>query len=224
MNMILANWLETFRNPGESDESLRRRIEVGIRRSKPKVTWEKFMDWLDEDTHAEWVNGEVFMNSPVGLQHQRISLFLAHVLGAFVEFNQLGEIVPAPFQMRLANSSREPDLLFVSQAHSGRLKPTYLDGAADLVVEIISPESIGRDRGEKFNEYEAANIPEYWLIDPILEQAECYRLGESGYYQIAFSGAAGKYSSPVLPGLTIEVAWLWKPPAVMEVLRMVGVV
>ena len=45
-----------------------------------------------------------------------------------------------------------------------RVHRTYLDGPADLVVEIVSPESAGRDRGEKYYEYEAAGIPEYWLL------------------------------------------------------------
>ncbi|MEJ7756097.1 MAG: Uma2 family endonuclease [Nocardioidaceae bacterium] len=62
------------------------------------------------------------------------------------------------------------------QRPTASFQKTYLDGAADLAIEIISPESIGRDRGEKFVEYEAAGIREYWLIDPERRQAEFYRL------------------------------------------------
>lgn len=58
---------------------------------------------------------------------------------------------------------------FVASEHLDRLKETYLDGPADLVVGIVSPDSVGRDRGEKFYEYAQGGVPEYWLIDPQLE-------------------------------------------------------
>jgi len=70
--------------------------------------------------------------------------------------------------MRLPEAPRRgrvPDLLFVTSAHVGRQHPTYLDGPRDLAVKIISPDSVGRDRGEKVVEYEQAGIPEYWLAD-----------------------------------------------------------
>ncbi|MDW8290080.1 MAG: Uma2 family endonuclease, partial [Armatimonadota bacterium] len=71
---------------------------------------------------------------------------------------------------------RSPDILFVSQQNLHRLKPTYLDGPADLVVEIISPESEERDRTQKFSEYERGGVREYWLIDPEKRLAEFYVL------------------------------------------------
>ncbi|MDW8104696.1 MAG: Uma2 family endonuclease, partial [Armatimonadota bacterium] len=128
------------------------------------------------------------------------------------------------FQMRLANSSRSPDILFVSHANLQRLKETYLDGAADLVVEVISPESRARDRGEKFYEYEEAGVREYWLIDPERKQAEFYQLGADGVYRTVLSGSSGEYRSAVLEGLWLRVEWLWqKPkPTIVEVLREWG--
>ena len=77
--------------------------------------------------------------------------------------------------MRLPEAPRRgrvPDLLFVTSEHVDRQQPTYLDGPRDLAVEIVSPDSVRRDQGEKFVEYEQAGIPEYWLVDADLEQAE----------------------------------------------------
>lgn len=45
-----------------------------------------------------------------------------------------------------------------------------MDGTPDLIVEVTSPESLARDRGEKYVEYEAAGVREYWLIDPDRQQ------------------------------------------------------
>jgi Uma2 family endonuclease len=102
-----------------------------------------------------------------------------------------------------------------------RLKETYLEGPADLVVETVSPESMGRDRGDKFYEYRAAGIPEYWLIDPYLRQAEFYRLDAEGRYQLAALEPGEIYRSSVVPGFWLRVDWLWQQPhpSVLTVLR-----
>jgi Uma2 family endonuclease len=95
--------------------------------------------------------------------------------------------------MKLPRSAREPDLLFVAAAHAERLRDTYLDGPADSVVEALAPESLSRDRGEKFYEYAQSGVPEYWLIDPVIQWAELYRLGEFGLYELIFGGRQGVF-------------------------------
>ena len=151
------------------------------------------------------------MTSPASQRHQLLVGFLEKVLGMFVEQQHLGLVLSAPFQMKM-KQGREPDLLFVAQEHLDRLKETYLDGPADLVVEIISPESLARDRGAKFVEYEAGGVPEYWLLDPLRGWAEFYRLGEDGRYRAAFAGAKGTYHTKALPGCWLRVEWLWQEP------------
>ena len=140
---------------------------VAARREPPeeKLTYEEFLAWADEDTLAEWVDGDVIMVSPASDRHQDLVRFLTALLSIYVKAKDLGVIRPAPFQMKLANG-REPDVLFIASEHVDRLQETYLDGPADLVIEILLPESAARDRGEKFYEYEAEGVPEYWLIDP----------------------------------------------------------
>jgi Uma2 family endonuclease len=188
------------------------------------ITYEEFLDWADEDTLAEWVDGRIVMTSPASNEHQDISSFLSAVLRIFTELSSLGIVRAAPFQMKLEHG-REPDLLFITNEHLARLKPTYLDGAADLVVEIISPESAGRDRGEKFMEYEAGGVVEYWLIDPQRRWAEFYQL-RGGRYHLAYAGEEGDYHAHVLPGFWLRVEWLWQQPMppVLDVLRALKVI
>ena len=190
-----------------------------------RLTYEEFLAWADEDTLAEWVDGEITMTSPASLRHQSTSGFLFQLLSMFVETRRLGVVITAPFQMKLAHSGREPDLLFVAGDHLHRLRSTYLDGPADLAVEIVSPESVGRDRGEKFTEYEAAGVQEYWLLDPQRRWAEFYHL-EGERYRLAFAGAEGSYRSAVLPGFWLRVEWLWQQPLppVLDVLRELGLI
>jgi Uma2 family endonuclease len=150
------------------------------------------------------------MYSPASKRHQQIVSFLGKVLGTFVEQHNLGIVLSAPFQMKLEHG-REPDLLFVAREHQNRLKETYLDGPADLAVEIVSPESAERDRGAKFYEYARGGVPEYWLMDPQIQWAEFYRLEEERY-RMTFCGEEGEYRALTLPGFWLRVEWLWQEP------------
>lgn len=163
------------------------------------MTYEEFLEWADEDTLAEWVDGVVVMTSPASLRHQEIMDFLRELLATYIKVHKLGKVVSPPFQMKLKRTGREPDLLFVTNEHLGRLKKTYLDGPADLVVEIVSPESQERDRSDKVREYSEAGIPEYWLIEPDMQQAIFYHLDTDGHYHAAALDAEGIYRSQIAP-------------------------
>jgi Uma2 family endonuclease len=208
-----------------ADESLRRRLLAMLDApSAPlRMTFAGFLEWADEDTLAEWVDGDVIMASPASNQHQDLARFLTAVLSGFVEAHALGVVRPAPLLMKLEKAAREPDLLFVATSHLGRMQKNYLDGPADLVVEIVSPESAGRDRGDKFYEYAQGGVPEYWLIDPQAQWVEFYQL-EGARYRLVFSGQTGDYQSLVLPDFWLRVEWLWQQPLplVDEVLLAIG--
>ena len=193
-----------------------------------RVSFEEFLDWCDEDTRAEWVDGGVVIMSPASGPHQAVLHFLIKVLGLWIEAKDLGRLL-SDFLMRLpepVGSSRAPDLIFVARAHLDRLHRTYLEGPADLAVELISPDSVGRDRGDKFVEYEQAGVPEYWLIDPDRQQAEFYELGPDGRYRLAVGGRSGRYRSGVLDGLVLDVEWLWQDPLpkTLDILRGLGLI
>jgi Uma2 family endonuclease len=188
-------------------------------------TWEEFLAWRDEDIHAEWVDGQVILMSPASSDHQLLKVFLVQVLGLYLEQRPQGLILDAPFLMRLPSrpSGREPDILFIAQERLNLLQPAFLDGAADLVVEIISPESDERDRGEKFIEYEAAGVREYWLIDPLREEAMFYQLTPQGRYRLALPSPDGVYHSAIIAGLWLRVEWLWRRPPVLRILKELGI-
>ncbi len=79
------------------------------------------------------------------------------------------------------------------------------------MVEVVSPESAAPDRGDKCSEYARGGVPEYWLIDLLIPQAECYQLHGMSY-RTAFSGATGIYHALVLPGFWLRFEWLWQEP------------
>jgi len=181
---------------------------------KSRVSFEEFLDWCDEDTWAEWVDGEIVLMSPASSRHQLIGGFLHKVLGFYIEIRHLGTLLYAPFAMHLpfVRRGREPDLLYIASEHAGRLKDTYLDGPADVVVEIVSEDSVFRDYHNKFREYKRAGVPEYWLINPLEEEARFYRLSESGRYKRIPLEGKNLFHSQEIEGFWLKVSWLWEIP------------
>ena len=176
------------------------------------VTYEAFLDWADEDTHAEWVDGRIVMTSPANLRHQLVDQLLIAVVSTFVEIHQLGLTIMPPFQMKLSRSGREPDLVFIRKDRLEKLRNTFLDGPADLVLEIVSPDSVTRDNVEKPREYQEAAVPEFWRIDPAKKIASFFQLDPDGTYREVVVGQDGIYRSRELPGFWLNVAWLWQDP------------
>ena len=228
MSGLRGQLLEMLIEPGLSPDDLRRRVLEAVQPSDRlhRMTYEEFLAWADEDTRAEWVDGEVVMSSPASDQHQDIQRFLyERFCASYAEEHASGYHRSA---RRFRCGYRIPGASRICSSLPARIvdrrKPTYLDGPADVVVEILSPESATRDRGEKFYEYEAAGIPEYWLIDPLREQAEFYQLGEDRLYRPALPDPEGRFTSKAIPDFVLRVAWLWKPPTVLEALRELRIV
>ena len=204
-------------------------MEEIIERSEPKQVTEKisYEDFLKKysDVHAEWIDGEVLKLMTASDRHQDLVRWLITILSLFIETHELGWLRPAPFSMKIPHldRGREPDILFVSKERLHIVQSSHLSEVADLVIEIVSPESVGRDRGEKFVEYEAAGIREYWLIDPDRQQAEFYQLTDSGRYRPAAIDE-GLFHSNVLPGFWLQVDWLWQEslPKALTVIHDLG--
>lgn len=187
---------------------------VGERRLK--MSYDEFLAWGEEGAHAEWVNGEVVVFMPPNNKHQVAAGFFYTLISLFVRAFNLGEVRIAPYEMRATpeGAAREPDILFVTAAHRDRITAQRLAGPADLIVEVVSPESVGRDRGEKFYEYEEAGIPEYLILDPRAgkERVDFYRLTEDGKYLAVLPDRDGRYHSAVLPGFWFQSSWLRQDP------------
>ena len=198
-----------------------------IEDSQEKLTYQAFLKAY-QDIHAEWIAGEVIAFMPASDRHQGIVRWLIAILSMYVETHELGWLRPAPFNMYLPHleRGREPDILFVTQERLHIVQQTHLSEAADLVIEIVSPESISRDQGEKYVEYEKAGIREYWLIDPEREQAEFYHLSETGHYQLCLPDPQGRFHAKILPGFWLQIDWLWqKPlPKVLKIAQTLGLV
>ena len=184
-------------------------------------------DYLDQyaEQFCEWVNGTVIKMAPATFRHNAIIGYLYMLLNAYFASRPLGIVSLSPFLQRLpAISSREPDLMVVLNTNSAKLTNTAVNGAADICIEVISPESVLRDRGEKFEEYEKGGVGEYWIFDYRHTEAVFYRRNDQGVFVRQSEDADGNYRTPLLPGLLIHVPTLWleKSPDFNEIGKAVA--
>ncbi len=185
----------------------------GVVRPTGSMTEDAFMSWCDEDVKAEWVDGEVVIMSPSNTNHVRLLYWLGRVMGDFVEDRGLGEMFGPELFVRFAGLRRRrvPDLFFIANERLGLLQVNHFEGAPDLIIEIVSPESRSRDLRDKYADYEAAGVREYWIIDPDEEELAVYALDASGRFQkVAADG--DRVASAVIPGFSLRAGWLWQSP------------
>lgn len=198
---------------------------IQVDANKEGITFEEFLKLYD-GKHAEWLpSGEVIIVSNNTL-HQQILTFLVSLLRLFLGIKNVGELLLAGVPMQLSKDlpTREPDILIILNEHLDRIKPTFVDGAADICIEIVSPESVSRDYGDKFKEYEAAGVREYWLLDPERHVFDIHVLQPNGLYARNPVDAQGRVVSMLLPGFALDPALVWREslPNGLELLRLLG--
>jgi Uma2 family endonuclease len=189
------------------------------------IGFEQFLTLFSE-RHAEWIMGKVILVVSNNTRHQIILGLLFSLFNTFLGLKKIaGRILLAGIPMHITDKqpAREPDLMVVLGDKIEKIQETYLDGPADIVVEIVSPESSKRDRGDKFDEYEAAGVAEYWLLDPLRRESKVYTLDADGYYRPLPVDEQGRLTSRVLPGFAIEADLLWRenPPDGAELIELV---
>lgn len=178
---------------------------------KPYLSYEDFLKQYD-GVRAEWFNGQVELLMTNNVAHNRMLIWLSGLIQLYLGFVKIGEVMLAGISMRTGDDwpAREPDLMIVLNEHQDRIKPTYLDGPADIVIEIVSPESVARDYGAKFEQYEAVGVREYWRFDPIRREADVYIRQADGFYRRAERDAHGRITSALLPGFALDPDILWQ--------------
>jgi Uma2 family endonuclease len=188
-----------------------------------RMTGAEFEKWCREDVRAEWVDGEVILMPPANDDHDDLNVWLITVLKIYIDARDAGAL-RTNILVRLPRRRRRrvPDLLFISKPRLHLLKSTYLDGAPDLAIEIISPDSVSRDLRDKYLDYGKAGVREYWIVDPISTRVEVHRLGKDKQFH-PVGEKAGRFTSSVIAGFYLRPEWLWSRRSVHLVLKELGV-
>lgn len=191
--------------------------------AKLTVSFDEYMEHYAHDFY-EWVDGELIPMSPQSYVHFKLIAYLFDVLRAYLDLRAIGEVIIAPFVMKLeaTGSGREPDLQIILKTNPGQRTETAMIGPADICIEVVSQESVTRDYGDKLQEYEKAGVREYWLFDPARRAALFYRLNDEGVYNL-MAVEDQHYRTPLLPGLVIHIPTLWQEelPGIMTIVEVV---
>ncbi len=176
----------------------------------------RYADYLrlpNDGRRYEIIKGVLYVANAPSYEHQYTVLKLGRYLDEFVEANQLGVIISAPFEVHLAEFSRpvQPDVLFLNNKQKPVGALQSFEGSPSLIVEVISLGSIRIDRKVKFDAYEQAGVQEYWLVDPKTRSIEIYTLS-SGEYALLGQYTGDEFvESKVLIGITLATQSLFAP-------------
>ena len=151
-----------------------------------RLTYDDFCLLPDDGKRREIIEGDLFVTPSPQTPHQRTVIRLSLRLWHFVESHKLGEVFGAPFDVVFSEFDVvEPDLIYISNARANVLTNKNVQGAPDLVVEVLSESTARVDRTIKLKLYGKFGVHEYWIIDPEGPSAEIYRRGEEGLTLVA---------------------------------------
>lgn len=161
---------------------------------------------LPEGAPYQLIGGELVLTPVPGTYHQVVSMKLGLKMAGYVLERNLGLVLDAPVDVYLGETETyQPDLIFISRERLPIVEPARINGAPDLVVEILSPATAYYDLRRKFRVYERCGVREYWVVDPEEKAVEVYALKEGKFELAQRAEGAGQVSSGVIEGFTVSV-------------------
>ena len=171
------------------------------------------------ETHIryELIDGVVVMSPSPTAQHQQLIMKIAHQVVSFLNENPIGEVFPELDINLRSGLGQEvvyrPDIVYVSKERADIIQK-HVVGAPDVLVEIISPDSRQYDSVTKKNDYEAAGVREYWLIDPLESKMTFFIRQGDKFVESVPQGDT--FASTAIPGFMLDlnrIRQLFKTPA-----------
>ena len=183
------------------------RLSVAAGLDRELLTAEDFVEWLTPERFADLIDGEIFVHSAVSIRHADLLNFLDGILRAYIDHHRLGFLYRESVAVRLSSRSVFlPDLAFYRADRRRQIRDSHVDGAPDLVVEVLSPRTADRDVGPKFAEYERHGVGEYWVLDPGTLAHRFYR--RQGELLVEYAAGAERIESSVVTGFFVRREWL----------------
>lgn len=176
--------------------------------ARRKLSYEDYLLFPEDGNRHEILDGEHFVTAAPFPRHQSVVVELTSWIAPFVRQHRLGRLYVAPVDVVLSRHDVvQPDLLYIANERLSILTEKNVEGAPDLVVEVLSPATRKRDEGIKLEIYERFGIGEYWLVDPERKTVRIYRrTGESLRREGELAAAGDRLGTPLLPGLEIPLA------------------
>lgn len=175
------------------------------------LTSDDVLDTPDDGQRYELIGGELVVSPAPTTEHQRLLARLFVLFAAFVTPRRLGEVLFAPLDVLLFDHDRvQPDLIFVARHRRAIVGAARIEGAPDLVLEVLSPSTRALDRVRKAALYATAGVREYWLVDPEAHAIEVFTLVGRHFEPVPQPAALAR--SRVLPGFEVDLPTLFADP------------
>lgn len=185
---------------------------MALHERSARLTYEDYVLFPEDGRRHEIIEGEHYVTAAPFLRHQALVRRFTLALGSVIEADGLGELYPAPVDVVLSRQDVfQPDLVFISRERRHILTERNIQGAPDLVIEILSQSTRNTDEVVKYERYERFGVREYWLADSTRETVTVYRLEGDRFRKTAeLSARAGDVlTTSLLPGLRFAVADLF---------------
>ncbi len=171
---------------------------------------QRFYETMTDEFKMEFIDGEIIMHSPAAAKHLRITKYVTILLEDYVDERSLGEVLSEKCLVVFPRNDYEPDVVFFKPEKVATFKPnTRRFPQPDLAVEVLSDSTEHRDRGVKFEDFQANGVGEYWIVDSDEEILEQYLLGSKGFEVIKHR--SGNVRSRVIEGLKFDVRAVFDP-------------
>jgi Uma2 family endonuclease len=177
---------------------------AGVSAVDPRVSFAELEQWPDDGRRYELYDGEVIVVPMPLPRHQRVALNLSEILREH-ERATGGLVFGSPIDIVFSEHNvLQPDLTFFTARRRHLLDMMEATRVApDLAVEVLSRSTEARDRGRKMELYARFGVAEYWIVNPVMNELEIYRLVAGRYELSSVCGRDESAASPTLPGLTI---------------------
>ncbi len=179
-----------------------------IRDEERKITVKQLFEMdLEEGYFYELINGIIVRKQAPAPPHQNASMEISTLMNVFIKEKKLGKLFAAPIDVFFdPHNNTQPDILFIKKERDFLITKNGIEGAPDLIVEILSPSTFKTDRKDKFELYLFFGVAEYWIVDPKNQSIEVYILDSNQYKMEFFAIENGLIQSKVLEGFSMEVA------------------
>ena len=174
-----------------------------------KLTYGDYLSFPEDGKRHELIDGDHYVTPSPNTKHQTVSSNLHRILAGFIHNKQMGRVFAAPYNVVLSEADvLQPDLVYVSASRSTIITESNIQGAPDLVIEILSDSTRKTDEIVKRKRYETFGVQQYWVVDPVLEAIKIYRMTDRGFARVAELTQEENHSlvTPLLPSLSIPIA------------------
>jgi Uma2 family endonuclease len=160
------------------------------------------------------IEGDLVMSPSPKFLHQHIAGNLFAQIHPYLEQNPIGTVVMAPLDVFLSEINvYQPDLVFVCNDRAHLIADEGIEGAPDLVVEVLSTSTAKFDKGPKRKIYSRTGVREMWIIDPDARTIQVFDFARDIDLPVVTHSANAVFKTPLLPGLKIDARKVFKEPA-----------